>query len=106
MATPSIEDLEAVPLEQPRVIKTHLPFHLLHPQLIETSKVFYCTKMMCSYVIPPVVYSQVVYVARNPKDVIVSFYHHHKLLNGFHGFNGDVETFADYFIKDLGMLNA
>ena len=40
-----------------------------------------------------------VYVARNPKDVIVSFFHHHKLTR-LSGFQGDMETFADYFIKD------
>lgn len=40
-----------------------------------------------------------VYVARNPKDVIVSYYHYHRLLE-FHKFSGDLETFAEYFIKD------
>ena len=43
-----------------------------------------------------------VYVARNPKDVIVSFYHHHKLMKmqGFSG--GSLENFADFFMKDQG----
>ena len=39
------------------------------------------------------------YVARNPKDVIVSYYHYHRLMN-FHGFAKDLDTFADYFLKD------
>ena len=43
--------------------------------------------------------SKVVYVARNPKDVIVSYYHHHKLFK-MYGFNGDVDVFADYFLTD------
>ena len=43
--------------------------------------------------------SQVVYVARNPKDVMVSYYHHHKLIK-FHDFNGNVEEFARYFMQD------
>ena len=42
---------------------------------------------------------QVVYVARNPKDVIVSYYHYHRLMD-FHRFAGDLETFAEYFLKD------
>ena len=41
-----------------------------------------------------------VYVARNPKDVIVSFYHHHKLFK-FYGFSAEIDVFADYFMRDL-----
>ena len=40
-----------------------------------------------------------VYVARNPKDVIVSFYHHHTLIKA-HDFKGNVEEFAQYFMDD------
>ena len=40
-----------------------------------------------------------VYVARNPKDVIVSFYYHHKLIKA-HDYKGDLDTFAEYFIND------
>ena len=42
---------------------------------------------------------QVVYVARNPKDVIVSYFHHHKLFTN-QQFTADIEKFADYFMKD------
>lgn len=42
-----------------------------------------------------------VYVARNPKDVIVSYYFHHKLIK-IHGFDGTLEEFAEYFINDEG----
>ena len=42
---------------------------------------------------------QVVYVARNPKDVIVSFYHHHRLIP-LHDYHGDFEEFANYFLND------
>ena len=38
-------------------------------------------------------------MARNPKDVIVSYFHHHKLLT-LHKFTADIEKFADYFMKD------
>merc|ERR1712071_348807 len=63
----------------PRIIKCHLPFYLLHPQLLDTS--------------------EVVYVARNPKDVIVSYYYYHKLMD-YQQFTGNIETFAEYFIED------
>ena len=43
----------------PRFVKSHLPFSLLNPRLLDVCKV--------------------VYVARNPKDVCVSFYHHMRL---------------------------
>lgn len=42
------------------------------------------------------------YVARNPKDVIVSFFYHHKLWLNHQEFSGDVEQFAEYFMKDQG----
>ena len=44
---------------------------------------------------------QVVYVARNPKDVIVSYYFHQKLIKS-HGYTGDMEEFANYFMDDKG----
>jgi hypothetical protein len=44
----------------------------------------------------------VLYVARNPKDAIVSFYHHHKLIKA-HDYKGDLEEFAQYFMDDESM---
>ena len=38
-------------------------------------------------------------MARNPKDVIVSYYHYHRVMN-FHSYQGDLDAFADYFLKD------
>ncbi|CAJ1049798.1 sulfotransferase family 5A%2C member 1 [Xyrichtys novacula] len=46
----------------PRVITTHLPYHLLGPALVGSK-------------------ARVIYVSRNPKDVVVSFYHFHKMAN-------------------------
>jgi len=46
---------------------------------------------------------KVVYVARNPKDVIVSFYYHHRLVK-FQGCEGSVDDFAQYFIVNEGKL--
>ncbi|KAF0307341.1 Sulfotransferase 1A4 [Amphibalanus amphitrite] len=66
----------------PRFVKSHLPFSLNNPRLLDVCKV--------------------VYVARNPKDLCVSFYHHMRLIR-FHDFLGDFELFVDYFMKDLTM---
>ena len=42
---------------------------------------------------------QVIYVARNPKDAIVSFYYFHQMVKFFQ-FNGNLEQFAEYFIQN------
>ena len=43
---------------------------------------------------------RVVYVARNPKDTVVSLYHHARNKPEF-GFTGDFETFLQIFLSDL-----
>ena len=58
----------------PRFVKSHLPFSLLNPRLLDVCKV--------------------VYVARNPKDVCVSFYHHMRLFH-ISEFMGDVGVSKD-----------
>jgi len=63
-----------------RFIKTHLPLQLMPPSVFEKG-------------------CKIVYVARNPKDVSVSFYHFMKSLTGM-GFQGDYETFAELFMDD------
>lgn len=63
----------------PRIIWTHLPLKLLHPDLLNTCKV--------------------VYVARNPKDICVSFYHFLMELRG-RFFSGTFENVLDAFIAD------
>ena len=45
----------------------------------------------------------VVYVARNPRDCCVSYYHHQTLFDEGYRFTGDFEDFARLFRK--GMLN-
>ncbi|XP_057376854.1 sulfotransferase 1A1-like isoform X2 [Daphnia carinata] len=74
----SLESMAKRP--SPRIIKSHLPFYLLPPKLLDTCKV--------------------VYVARNPKDVIVSNYHHFKLFK-FHDYKGTMEQFAEYSMNGL-----
>ncbi|CAL4128952.1 unnamed protein product [Meganyctiphanes norvegica] len=64
----------------PRTLKTHLPLCLLNPSLLNTSKV--------------------IYVARNPRDVCVSYYHHHRLIRAL-GFTGDFTKFVDFWCRDL-----
>ena len=71
-------------VEGRRFIKTHLPLSLLPPCLLDTGKV--------------------VYVARNPRDAMVSYYHHHKLIR-CHQFTGDFKTFAERFMKDQVMYS-
>lgn len=63
----------------PRTIKTHLPLSLFAPSLLETTKV--------------------VYVARNPKDVVVSFHHHSRMIK-VHGYVGSFPDFVQYFVDD------
>ncbi|XP_073972157.1 sulfotransferase 1C4-like isoform X2 [Rhodnius prolixus] len=75
---PGYEFLKEEP--SPRHIKSHLPISLLPPNLLDTSKV--------------------VYIARNPKDVAVSYYHHNKLLK-VHGYIGEFEEYWNYFEKDV-----
>ncbi|CAH0389180.1 unnamed protein product [Bemisia tabaci] len=62
----------------PRVIKTHLPARLL-PLEIWTRK------------------PKLIYVTRDPKDVAISYYHHHRLWNGY---SGSYEDFIEGFLQD------
>ncbi|KAG0723682.1 Sulfotransferase 1A1 [Chionoecetes opilio] len=41
----------------------------------------------------------VVYVARNPKDMVVSYHHHSRIIN-VHGFDGTLDDFVQYFVDD------
>ncbi|KAK7873226.1 hypothetical protein R5R35_011307 [Gryllus longicercus] len=75
-----IDTLEhATTLPSPRCIKSHLHKPLL-PEQLWTKK------------------AKVVYVAREPKDTAVSFYHHYKLLSGY---TGDKDFFFECFYEGL-----
>ncbi|XP_026468555.1 sulfotransferase 1 family member D1-like [Ctenocephalides felis] len=65
-------------MKSPRNIKTHLPASMLPDEIWEKKP-------------------KIVYVARNPKDVIVSFYHHFRMLEGYYG---TFEEFADTIMED------
>jgi len=66
--------LEALP--SPRTIKSHYPFELLPPQLLDTCKV--------------------IYVCRNVKDACVSYFHHNLLFKSFQ-FHSNFEVFAKLY---------
>lgn len=63
-----------------RNIKTHLPFTMLPANLLKKAKV--------------------VYVARNPKDVVVSYYHHQRLVRSTDP-SLDFDNFVRLFMAEL-----
>lgn len=84
--TISAPGYEFIPnMESKRFIKTHLPFSLM-PLSVMNER------------------AKVVYVARNPKDVIVSYYHLSRLYRTT-GYVNDFEQFWNYFENDLGKIS-
>ena len=77
------EEIAAKPDNERRFIKSHHPLSLLPSNLVSTAKV--------------------IYVARNPKDVMVSYYHHHKLIRA-HGFSGNLANIAERFMNNQIMM--
>ncbi|KAI5632733.1 sulfotransferase domain-containing protein [Phthorimaea operculella] len=73
-----VDQLAEMP--SPRFVKSHLPMSLLPPTLLDTAKV--------------------VYVARDPRDVAVSFYHHNRMIRS-HGYIGDFKTYWNFFITNM-----
>ncbi|XP_033321872.1 sulfotransferase 1E1 [Megalopta genalis] len=78
IAKPGYERLEK--MESPRFIKSHFPFSLL-PGILDCG-------------------CKIVYVARNPKDVAVSWYHLNKAIKT-QGYKGNFPMFWDYFQNNL-----
>ncbi|XP_058066588.1 luciferin sulfotransferase-like [Anopheles bellator] len=78
---PAIEEDTVSLVEQmsrPRHIKSHLPMALLPKQL---------------WTVRP----RIVYCARNPKDMVTSFYHHYRHL---HQYTGSKEAFLEAILED------
>ena len=73
----SIEQVKNLP--NPRLIKTHLAIEML-PRQVMVKKV------------------KLIYVTRNPRDAVVSFYNHWRVMAGF---KGSFDVFFDAFIGDV-----
>lgn len=65
--------------DSPRHVKWHHPAWLLPPQVISESRV--------------------IYLYRNPKDLVVSWYHFQRL-NPIYHFTGSFDQFFEHFLKD------
>lgn len=78
----TVENIQNLP--RIRYIKSHLPVELL-PQEIHQKK------------------PKMIYVARNPKDTCVSFYHYLKLI---HDYTATFDEFADLFLQGYNPLGS
>ncbi|XP_026477319.1 sulfotransferase 1C4-like [Ctenocephalides felis] len=76
MALMPVEQAENLP--SPRQIKSHLPIALLPKELMEVKP-------------------KIIYVVRDPRDVVVSYYHHYRIIAGF---TGPLDEFVDAFVED------
>jgi len=78
---PQVSSFEFVKnMERPRIVHTHLMYDMLPRDLLEKK-------------------IKMIYVIRNPRDVIISYLNHLRIL---HGYEGDLQTLLDLFLKDLG----
>ena len=67
-------------MSSPRLMKSHFRLCLLPDDLLEKSKIVICL--------------------RNPKDTVVSYYHHEKRVKNY-GYTGDFQTFFGLFMDNL-----
>ncbi|XP_037824754.1 sulfotransferase 1C4 [Lucilia sericata] len=81
ISVPGYKLFSDMPNTQRRFIKSHFPFSLLPPSIKEQK-------------------SKIIYVARRPKDVAVSFYHLNRLFRT-QGYVGDFERYWGYFERSL-----
>ena len=77
----SSEALTSLP--SPRVLNTHFRFNDLPEDMVRGR-------------------TKIVLVQRNPKDVAVSFYHHHKKLVGIFDYNGTWSEWLPLFLEGNG----
>ncbi|KAG1712214.1 Sulfotransferase 1C2 [Nymphon striatum] len=69
----------------PRIIRTHIPHEILSKSIIEDSKI--------------------IYLARNPKDVVTSFYFFHKHNTDVKNFNENFSQFFSRFLNDATLYS-
>lgn len=79
---PGIEEVEK--MSPPRLIKSHLPYSMLPKSVHEKNP-------------------KIIYIARNPKDVVVSYYYFVRLLYPVTRYDGEFKDFFDLFIHDKVM---
>lgn len=97
----TLDEIDQLP--SPRCFNPHLTFDLLPANLLDAAKVVlgrifsYQSKFQGFNFL--IFDNQVVYVARNPKDVMVSYYHFHKA-SKYQSFTGNFEQFVHYFLND------
>jgi hypothetical protein len=86
-------------MQSPRSFKTHYPMSLLPENIENKCKVY--SKFNQADIFARVnilfIFKKVIYAIRNPKDVVVSFYHHMKLSKHY---IGDFEGFLRLFNED------
>ena len=70
----------------PRLIKTHQPYHTIPKGASDAT--------VCKYI----------YVARNPKDVVVSYYKFESKMAPLTGYSGPFEFFAEMFLEGKSKL--
>ncbi|XP_070560022.1 sulfotransferase 1C2-like isoform X2 [Ptychodera flava] len=73
-----LAQMERIP--RPRVLKSHLPYSLFPPQAL---------RKKC----------KIVYIARNPKDVVVSYRHNMKIMPALFNYSGPWDTFYRTFVS-------
>ena len=80
--SPDRPDVRALP--SPRLLHTHLTYNVIPKG--------HCNDTRCRYI----------YIARNPKDVAVSFYEFMNKYGSTAGYNGPWEFFAKLFVEGKG----
>lgn len=102
IAKPGYDIVASIP--SPRFIKTHFPFSLLSGILDVGCKVIkqrdLSKQISVSMSDLVSVFLKIVYVARNPKDVAVSWFYLNQAIKT-QNYVGDFETFWHYFRNDL-----
>lgn len=66
-------------MPDPRTIKSHFPFSILNSSVLDTAKV--------------------VYIVRNPRDMIISLHHMYRLFE-YASYTGTLEQFVEHFVND------